>query len=156
MPHTPHSTPAAPDADDSPVDIVLRWRRGQVAFVSTLFPGGMLAADGTHDLSTAHAAACTTDPALAAALRGEHRRALGVARALGAVAGDADGLDGLDDALIELLVARAVTRRALRAVLVRDYDCAGCCAEAGEPCFPNCLPTERNTVHPADLTELLD
>ena len=119
MPHTPHSTPAAPDADDSPVDIVLRWRRGQVAFVSTLFPGGMLAADGTHDLSTAHAAACTTDPALAAALRGEHRRAL-------------------------------------RAVLVRDYDCAGCCAEAGEPCFPNCLPTERNTVHPADLTELLD
>ena len=64
--------------------------------------------------------------------------------------------DRLDDALVELLVARAVTRRALRAVLVRDYDCAGCCAEAGEPCFPNCLPTERNTVHPADLTELLD
>ena len=69
MPHTPHSTPAAPDADDSPVDIVLRWRRGQVAFVSTLFPGGMLAADATHDLSTAHAAACTTDPALSARSR---------------------------------------------------------------------------------------
>ena len=116
----------------------------------------MLAADGTHDLSTAHAAACTTDPALAAALRGEHRRALGVARALGAVAGDADGLDGLDDALIELLVARAVTGRALRAVLVRDYDCAGCCAEAGDPASRTVLAHRRDTVHPADLAELLD
>src|SRR3954452_16207682 len=107
MPHTPHSTPAAPDVDDSPVDIVLNWRRGQLAFVSTLFPSSMLAADGTHDLSTAHAAARTVDPALAAALRGEHRRALGVARALDAAAGDADQLDGLDDALIELLVGSA-------------------------------------------------
>src|SRR4051794_37923072 len=100
MPHLPQ---AAVDASDSPVDIVLNWRRGQLVFVSTLFPGGTLAADGTHDLSTAHAAARTVDPRLAAALRGEHRCALGVARALNAAARLAGEPDRLDDALIELL-----------------------------------------------------
>jgi hypothetical protein len=70
--------------------------------------------------------------------------------------GSAGEPEGLDDALIELLLARAVTWRALRTVLVRDYGCAGCWAEAGEPCIPNCLPTERNTVHPPDLAGLLD
>ena len=50
MPHPPQ---AAVDASDSPVDIVLNWRRGQLAFVSTLFPGGTLDADGSHELSPA-------------------------------------------------------------------------------------------------------
>ena len=156
-----------------PVSAVAQWRRGQVdraaagrtdhgtgdrfhavdcggAFIGEAYRAAhtahvnLAAALADAVIHEAYRAARAAHADLAAALVHERRTAVAVMRALGQVHDVADEPVELDDALAAHLTARLDTRRILREVLIRDYDCTGCGAIEGEECGANCMPSPRN------------